>query len=42
MGPVRSKDVRQAQSELVEAALKLLADGTVELPVEDEEDMLED
>jgi len=41
MGPVRSKDVRQAQSELVEAALRLLADGTVELPLEDE-DLLED
>ena len=41
MGPVKARDVKDAQSQLVEAALRLVADGTVELP-ETGEDMLED
>lgn len=40
MGPVKSKDVKDAQSQLVEAALRLVADGTVELPQNDEDEML--
>lgn len=39
MGPVKARDVKDAQAQLVEAALRLLADGTVELE-ETEEDML--
>ena len=41
MGPVKARDVKDAQSQLVEAALRLMADGVVELP-ETGEDMLED
>lgn len=39
MGPVKSRDVKNAQAQLVEAALRLINDGTVELP-QSEEDML--
>ncbi len=39
MGPVRAKDVRDAQSQLVDAAQRLLADGSVSLP-EPEEDLI--
>jgi flagellar motor switch protein FliG len=42
MGPVRSRDVKHAQSELVEAALQLAESGDIELPSdEDEEEMIE-
>lgn len=41
MGPVKSKHVKDAQAQLVEAALRLVDDGTVELP-QSNEDMLED
>lgn len=41
MGPVRSRDVKQAQSDLVEAALRLAADGEIELPTGDDEEMIE-
>ncbi|SFE85341.1 flagellar motor switch protein FliG [Sulfitobacter brevis] len=41
MGPVKARDVKEAQSKLVEAALRLIADGAVTLP-ESDEDMLED
>lgn len=41
MGPVRSRDVKQAQSELVEAALRLAQEGEIELPNSDEDDMIE-
>lgn len=41
MGPVKSKDVKQAQSELVEAALRLVSEGAVELP-DDGEDMMDE
>ncbi|MFT6676407.1 MAG: flagellar motor switch protein FliG [Sulfitobacter sp.] len=41
MGPVKSKDVKQAQSQLVEAALRLVADGTIDMP-DDGEDMMEE
>lgn len=40
MGPVRARDVKAAQSELVDAALRLVKDGAIELPSEDE-DMVE-
>ena len=40
MGPVKAREVKAAQAELVEAALRLLKDGTVSLP-EAGEDMLE-
>lgn len=39
MGPVKSKDVKQAQSELVEAALRLVSEGVVEIPDEGEDMM---
>ncbi|MCD2366643.1 flagellar motor switch protein FliG [Sulfitobacter mediterraneus] len=39
MGPVKSKDVKQAQSELVEAALRLVSEGVVEMPDEGEDMM---
>ena len=42
MGPVKSKDVKQAQSELVEAAVSLAESGDIELPEDDDgEEMLE-
>ncbi len=41
MGPVRSRDVKQAQSELVEAALRLAGNGEIELPTGDDEEMIE-
>ncbi len=41
MGPVRSRDVKQAQSELVEAALRLAESGDIELPSAEEEEMIE-
>lgn len=41
MGPVKARDVKAAQSQLVEAALRLVEDGTVELP-DAGEDMLEE
>lgn len=39
MGPVKSRDVKDAQSQLVDAAQRLIADGTVSLP-ESEEDLI--
>ncbi|MBM1635016.1 flagellar motor switch protein FliG [Sulfitobacter mediterraneus] len=41
MGPVKSKDVKRAQSELVEAALRLVSEGAIEMP-DDGEDMMDD
>ena len=42
MGPVKSKDVKKAQSDLVEAAVQLAEAGDIELPDEDEgEEMME-
>ena len=40
MGAVRSKDARAAQAELVETALRLAAENEIELPQDEEEDML--
>ena len=42
MGPVKSKDVKKAQSDLVEAAVQLAEAGDIELPDEDDgEEMME-
>ena len=41
MGPVRSKDVKGAQAQLVEAALRLMSEGEVSLP-ENDDDMMSD
>ena len=41
MGPVKSRDVKQAQSELVEVALRLAESGEIELPEDEEEDLIE-
>ena len=41
MGPVKSKDVKEAQTQLVQAALKLMSDGSIALP-DDEEDLMDD
>lgn len=42
MGAVKSKDVKAAQSELVEAAVRMAESGDIELPEEDDgEEMLE-
>ncbi|MDX2485499.1 MAG: flagellar motor switch protein FliG [Pseudodonghicola sp.] len=41
MGPVRSRDVKQAQADLVEAALRLASDGEIELPTSDEDEMID-
>ena len=41
LGPLKSKDVKQAQSELVDAALRLSREGEIELrSPDDEEDMI--
>jgi flagellar motor switch protein FliG len=42
MGPVKLKDVKDAQSQLVEAALRLVADGSVELAGDDSDEMMAD
>lgn len=41
MGPVKSRDVKAAQSEMVEVALRLADAGEIELPDSDDEDMIE-
>lgn len=41
MGPVKSREVKEAQSEMVEIALQLAESGDIELPETDEEDMIE-
>ncbi len=41
MGPVKSREVKEAQSEMVEIALQLAESGDIELPETDEEDMME-
>ena len=41
MGPVKSRDVKAAQSEMVEVALKLADAGDIELPDGDDEDMID-
>lgn len=41
MGPVKSRDVKQAQSDLVEAALRLSQRGEIELPSDNDEEMIE-
>lgn len=40
MGPVRTRDVKQAQSELVEAAIRLARDGEIELPGGEDDDLI--
>jgi flagellar motor switch protein FliG len=40
MGPVKTKDVKQAQAEVVETALELMKEGQIEL-ADDSEEMLE-
>ena len=40
MGGVRSRDAKAAQTELVEVALRLAAEGEIELPSDEEEEML--
>lgn len=42
MGAVRARDAKQAQSDLVEAALRLADSGTLELPSADEEEEMVD
>jgi len=42
MGPVKSRDVKEAQAELVEITMRLAAAGQIELPSDDdEEDIIE-
>lgn len=41
MGPVKSRDVKAAQSEMVEIALQLADSGEIELPDSDEDDMID-
>jgi len=41
MGAVRSRDVKQAQSEMVEIAMRLAAEAEIELPSDDGDDMIE-
>lgn len=41
MGAIRSKDVKVAQSQIVEITLQLLAQGEIELPSDDKEEMIE-
>lgn len=41
MGPIKLRDVKDAQAQLVEAALRLMADGTVELS-DNSEEMMEE
>lgn len=41
MGPVRSRDVKQAQSELVDAAMRLVEAGEIQLPSGEDEDMID-
>lgn len=42
MGPVKSKDVKKAQSDLVEAAVQLAESGDIELPDDDDGDDMMD
>ena len=37
MGPVKARDVKAAQSEMVETTLRMAADGEIELPDDDEQ-----
>jgi flagellar motor switch protein FliG len=41
MGAVRSRDVKQAQSETVEITLRLASSGEIELPSDDDDEMIE-
>ena len=41
MGAVRAKEVKQAQSEMVEVTMRLAAEGEIELPSDDEEEMIQ-
>jgi flagellar motor switch protein FliG len=41
MGPIKLRDVKEAQGQLVEGALRLLADGSVAL-ADTTEEMMED
>jgi flagellar motor switch protein FliG len=41
MGAVKSKDVKQAQSEMVEIAMRLAAEGEIELPSDDDDEMID-
>lgn len=40
LGPIKSREVRQAQSDLVEAALKLAKSGEIDLGTTDNDDMI--
>lgn len=40
LGPIKSREVRQAQSDLVEAALKLAKSGEIDLGTSDNDDMI--
>ncbi len=40
MGPVKTRDVRAAQSELVEIAMQLAEGGDIDLPSDDDEEMI--
>jgi flagellar motor switch protein FliG len=41
MGAIRSKDVKVAQSQIVEITMQLVAQGEIELPRDDKEEMIE-
>lgn len=41
MGAVRSKDVKKAQAEMVEIAMRLAAEGEIELPSDDGDEMID-
>ena len=41
MGPVKTREVKEAQSELVEAAMRLASQGEIELPTGEDEEMIE-
>ncbi|MGV6810852.1 MAG: flagellar motor switch protein FliG [Brevirhabdus sp.] len=41
LGAVRSSDVKQAQSDVLEAAFRLAGEGEIEMPSDDDEDMIE-
>lgn len=41
MGPVRTREVKESQSELVEAAIRLASDGEIDLPSSSDEEMID-
>jgi flagellar motor switch protein FliG len=40
MGPIRMKDVQNAQSSLVDVAKALAEDGSIQLPSNDDDDVM--